>query len=366
MRFFPALTPLLLAFATMSFLTVVSPARAAVAPDIQARLAQIAQNWRDTDARQRELSRMSGDTHMSSMANAMNRRNSATMMSLTVMEAMARNPADARDIVPAALNAAPELAPEIKAGLITAFPGHTAMIAGAGQQRPAVTAPGPAAPTIARAPQRSDRDPRDPLEGFNRAMFGVNNFLDIVLLEPVSRVYRFIMPETLRHIARNFFENFGEPVVAINNLLQGDLDNAGVSLGRFAVNSTAGILGFFEVAERIDLPEHPADFGQTLHSYGVGDGSYLVLPILGPSTARDAVGQGVDLFLNPFYYLLEFETLLYLKAGELVVKREEALEGVEKLQVTPPDYYSAARSAYFKRRALELRKTPKRDMPAVE
>ncbi len=173
------------------------------------------------------------------------------------------------------------------------------------------------------------------------------------------------MPETLRHIARNFFENIGEPVVAINNVLQGDLENAGVSLGRFAVNSTVGILGFFEVAERIDLPEHPADFGQTLHRYGVGDGGYLVLPILGPTTARDAVGQGVDLFLNPFHYLLELETLLYIRAGELVVKREEAIEAVEKLQATPPDHYSAARNAFFETRALELRKTPKRDMPAA-
>ncbi len=113
---------------------------------------QIAQNWRETDARQRELSRLSGDTHMAAMANAMNRRNSATMLSLTVMEAMARNPADAQDVVAAALKAAPELDSEVRASLTMAFPGHASMIAATGHAPPApVAAPRPTAQAAAAA-----------------------------------------------------------------------------------------------------------------------------------------------------------------------------------------------------------------------
>ncbi|MEX2453750.1 MAG: VacJ family lipoprotein, partial [Rhodospirillaceae bacterium] len=168
--------------------------------------------------------------------------------------------------------------------------------------------------------------------------------------------YRFVMPETLRHMGRSFFENLNEPVVAVNDLLQGDINNAGISVGRFAVNSTVGILGFFEVAERIDLPEHNADFGQTLHSYGAGSGPYLVLPFFGPSTVRDALGSGVDSFINPFSYLLDWETRLYLKASEIVVGREEVLDQVDELKKSSLDYYAAMRAGWFQRREVELNK----------
>ncbi|CAN0428279.1 unnamed protein product, partial [Discosporangium mesarthrocarpum] len=196
----------------------------------------------------------------------------------------------------------------------------------------------------------------DPLEGFNRAMFSFNDFLDSYLLTPIARAYRFVMPEPIRAMGRNFFENLNEPVVVANNLLQGEFSDAGVAVGRFVVNSTAGLLGFFEVAEQLDLEQETADFGQTLHTYGVGSGPFLMLPFFGPSTIRDTVGTGVDTFFNPIAYLLDFETRMYLKASEIVVKREELLDPTDELRKGSIDFYASVRSAWQQNRAEELRK----------
>jgi phospholipid-binding lipoprotein MlaA len=164
------------------------------------------------------------------------------------------------------------------------------------------------------------------------------------------------MPETLREMGRNFFQNLNEPVVAINDLLQGDFSNAGVSVGRLAVNSTVGLFGFFEVAERLDLKEHPADFGQTLHTYGVGSGPFIVLPFFGPSTIRDTVGSGIDTFLNPLSYVLDVETRMFLKVSEIIVKREAVLDQVDELRKESVDFYSTVKSSWQQKRAQKLRK----------
>ena len=354
-------TPVRFAAAIMVWLaTSAAPAFAAVPADIQIRLEDIAQSWRTAETQQQRMAQLSGDRHMGAFASAMNRRVSASRLSEAIMEAMARNPADARDTLEASLRAAPELRDDIKSSLSMALPALADMIEAAGRPPPAplpaVSVARPAAAAAAR-PVRA-RDPRDPYETVNRVVFGANSMFDIVIVEPIARLYRFIMPETLRAMSRNFFENFNEPVVAVNDLLQGDFENAATSVGRFAVNSTIGILGFFEVAERIDLEQHPADFGQTLHRYGMGDGGYVVLPLLGPTTLRDAFGQGVDMFLNPIAYLLDLETRLYLKATEIVVQREAAIETVNMLRDAAPDYYSAARAAWFAKRERELRKEP--------
>ena len=112
----------------------------------------------------------------------------------------------------------------------------------------------------------------------------------------------------------------------------------------------------FEAAERIDLKPHPADFGQTLYTYGVGPGPYIMLPFFGPSTARNVVGTAVDSFLNPVSYFLDFETRLYLKGSELVVKRESILDELAELKKGSLDYYPAVRSAWFQNRERVLRK----------
>lgn len=348
------------AIAMTFVLTAVSTptAYAGVPADIQNRIAQTAATWR-ASAEQQKL--VSPDPHMAAIAGAMNRRVYSSMMAQAVMDAILRNPANAADATNAAFQAAPELKNDIVQTLSTAFPAMAGTFAAPFppiRAPPAVKSappprPKPVAPVAEPAVPDTDDDP---LEGFNRVMFGINDFLDTWLLVPVAEVYRFIMPETLREMGRNFFENLNEPVVAINDLLQGDLENAGVSAGRFVVNSTIGLFGFFEVAEEIDLKEHPADFGQTLHSYGLNSGPFIILPFFGPSTLRDAVGSGIDSFLNPLSYVLDFETRVYLKGSEIVVKREEFLDEVEELKKGSVDYYAAFRSAWRQRREEELRK----------
>ncbi len=362
---FPSAGRLVRAAALTVFATVfaVPVADSAVPSDIGARIEQAAGAWRADVAQQREMLRLSGDPHMAGVADAMSRQVSASFIAQAVIDAISRNPADARDVTAAAFRAAPELKPEITANLSAAFPAFGATFA---SPAPAVAAPAaiqPAAPRAvsSEADQVAEEflDPnagRDPLEGVNRVMFDINDFLDTWIMVPIAKVYRFIMPETLRVMGRNFFSNLSEPVVAVNDLLQGDFGDAGTSVGRFAINSTIGILGFFEVAERVDLKEHNADFGQTLHSYGIGSGPYLVLPLFGPSTVRDAIGKGADSFLNPFAYLLDWETRLYLKASEIVVDREEVLDDVDALKKGSLDYYAALRSAWFQKREVELNK----------
>lgn len=341
-------------------------ANAAVPADIAERLRQTAGIWQSSVEQQREMQRLTGNSPSTAMAGEMNRRVYSSMMAQTVMEAITRNPADAQDVTNAAINAAPDLKAGILSNLSVAFPTMAPTFAGSGQPvRPVgvVTSAAPRAPPgsqneadqIAAEVSTNPAD-HDPLERFNRAMFAVNDFLDSYLLVPIAKAYRFIMPETLREMGRNFFESLNEPVVAINDLLQADFENAGVSASRFFINSTVGLFGFFEVAERLELKEHPADFGQTLHHYGVGKGAYIVLPFFGPSTLRDTVGTGIDSLLNPIGYLLDAETRLYLKASEIVVKREGSLDQVEELKKGSVDYYAAVRSAWQQNRARELRK----------
>lgn len=340
--------------------------RAAVPADIQNRIAQTATTWRASLELHKQAS---PDPHMTAITRAMNRRVYSSMIAQAVMEAISRNPANAAAATNAAFQAAPELQNDIVQNLSTAFPTMASTFAAPFppiRAPPIVQSPPPpqakpqvpaAAETVAEAARDAAEDADDdPLEGFNRVMFGINDFLDTWLLVPISEAYRFIMPETLREMGRNFFENLNEPVVAINDLLQGDLENAGVSLGRFAVNSTIGLFGFFEVAEEIDLKEHPADFGQTLHSHGLDSGPFIVLPFFGPSTVRDALGAGIDSFLNPVGYLLGLETRIYLKASEITVKREEFLDEVEELKKGSVDYYAAFRAAWRQRREKELLK----------
>jgi phospholipid-binding lipoprotein MlaA len=324
--------------------------RASVPENIKHRLIQTAATWRDSVELQKLISR---DPNIAALTGSMNRRVYSSMMAQTVIEAISLNPSSAAEVSQAAFQAAPELKSDIIQKLTMAFPANAGTFTAS---FPPIrvplerSQPRPVGSKLAVAPND------DPIEGFNRFIFGINDVLDSWLLVPVAKAYRFIMPNKLREMGRNFFENLSEPVVAINDLLQGDLENTGVSVGRFLINSTAGLFGVFEVADELDLKAHPADFGQTLHSYGVASGPYIVLPFFGPSTVRDAVGSGVDSFLNPLSYLLDFEARIYLKGSELVVKREEYLDQVEELKKGSIDYYAAFRAAWAQRRMRELQK----------
>ena len=204
----------------------------------------------------------------------------------------------------------------------------------------------------------------DPLEGLNRGIFWFNDLLDTWIFRPIAWTYGWLMPDFLKSGVRNGFDNFNSPIILANDLLQFEFEDAAVTTGRLVINSTIGIAGLFDVASEMGLEAHHADFGQTLHSYGVGQGFYFVVPLLGPTTARDGVGMVGDIFLHPRTYLLDFKTNLYLTAGNVLVKREELIEPLDDLKETSLDFYAAVRSAYYQNRGVELNRG--RPLPATK
>ena len=194
----------------------------------------------------------------------------------------------------------------------------------------------------------------DPFEDVNTVFFYMNGALDFLLLEPIAQFYRGMMPTDARHAISRAFTNLAEPIVAANHLLQLEAGRAGTSLGRFVVNSTAGVAGLFDVATDVGLAADDADFGQTLHHYGISSGPYIVLPVFGPTTVRDAVGFGVDGLLDPRTYVLAPTQLLAVSVGEGVVRREEVIDPVDFLRVHAANPYDAVRAWNYQERQREL------------
>ena len=194
----------------------------------------------------------------------------------------------------------------------------------------------------------------DPFEDVNTVFFYMNGALDFLLLEPIAQFYRGMMPTDARHAISRAFTNLAEPIVAANHLLQLEGGRAGTSLGRFVVNSTAGVAGLFDVATDVGLAADDADFGQTLHHYGISSGPYIVLPVFGPTTVRDAVGFGVDGLLDPRTYVLAPTQLLAVTVSEGVVRREEVIDPVNFLKVHAANPYDAVRAWNYQERQREL------------
>ena len=217
--------------------------------------------------------------------------------------------------------------------------------------------PGPAPdPGLRLADDTDDNEISDPWEPMNRIFFAFNETIDLVLLRPIAIGYDFIMPGPVKTSVRRFFLNLDAPVILANDLLQGDLRDAGVTVSRFGINSTIGVLGLFDPAASFGLDRHHADFGQTLHSYNVGAGPYLVLPLLGPASTRGGVGKVVDIFFQPLTYILTTGQNLALTATRAVVKREELLEPLDELRENSIDYYTGLKAAYWQTRQVELNK----------
>lgn len=201
----------------------------------------------------------------------------------------------------------------------------------------------------------------DPIESVNRAIFDVNDFLDRLLIRPLAELYRFWTPNYLRDRVASILKNMGEPVVMANNLMQGEFKNAGTTLGRFLVNTTAGVGGMYEVANSLGWQRQEGDFGQTLHVWGMGEGPYLVLPLFGPSNVRDAIGMGVDTVLSPWKYAVKSGdttiqdtfTIADLSATALT-RREQNIEGLDALREGSIDFYAQMRSVYRQYRAKKL------------
>lgn len=191
----------------------------------------------------------------------------------------------------------------------------------------------------------------DPIEPVNRAFFVFNDKLYFWLLKPVARGYAFLVPEPARVGIRNVMTNVAMPIRLVNSLLQGKLKGAGRELARFTINSTIGMGGLFDTAKddwKIEASEE--DTGQTLGACGLGHGAYLVLPFLGPSSLRDAVGLGADTFLNPQTYLVDFETGVAIRAGKAVNDTSLHLGEYEDLKAAAVDPYLAVRDGYVQYR----------------
>lgn len=268
---------------------------------------------------------------------------------------IAGNPAQLESAVAQAIAADPTAHGYVVAELSRSFPGFTSRIASAAGGEVTVAEQQYEAPDEEQY-DSADGEIHDPLENVNRLVFSLNEGIDFVLLRPIAWTYNKLLPDPIILAIRRFFLNLGAPVVFANDILQGDFEDAGVTLGRFGVNSTVGLLGLLEVADGMGLKAHHADFGQTMHSYGTGAGPYLVLPLIGPSSVRDGLGLAVDTAMNPFTWLLPSEWNLGLTAGKIVVKREELLVPLDDLKAGSLDYYTALKSAYHQNRQIELSK----------
>ena len=159
-----------------------------------------------------------------------------------------------------------------------------------------------AAPRDAAVADDADAE-HDPAEPVNRAIFKANVAADHAVMKPVAQAYSDHVPEGVQKGIHNVVQNLKEPAVAVNDVLQGNVKHAWESVQRLAVNSTAGVAGIFDVADKLGIPPHKADFGQTLAVWGVGEGPFVELPLLGPSNARDAVGTVVDMAMNPLTFV---------------------------------------------------------------
>jgi phospholipid-binding lipoprotein MlaA len=221
------------------------------------------------------------------------------------------------------------------------------------KQTDATAAPEEQASLDTGAPEQDNA--RDPLEGFNRAMYTFNDKFDRYLLKPVARGYRAITPKPVRRSISNFFSNLHDPGIMLNNLLQGKPKQAVSDLGRVFVNSTIGIAGLFDVASKMGMEKHNEDFGQTLGKWGVGEGPYLVLPFLGPSNVRDGAALPVDWETYPPNHMEEQSTRNKLLVVEVVDKRAQYLEAGDILeQAAGQDPYIFVREAYRQRRVNQI------------
>ena len=213
-------------------------------------------------------------------------------------------------------------------------------------------------PVQDRADESVEEFDNDPLEPINRVIFSVNDGLDVVIIRPIATVYKTVLPTFVRRGIGNFLSNVATPITLANDLLQGEWLRAENTIVRFMLNTTAGVGGLADVAQHVGYQRHTEDFGQTLAVYGVPSGPYLVLPILGPSSPRHAVGRVVDLFANPWFWLLaDEETLVRLTPGAVSVvhARSESLESLDAIRETSPDYYVSIRSLYTQNREAEIR-----------
>lgn len=208
----------------------------------------------------------------------------------------------------------------------------------------------------------------DPWEPTNRAVFDFDMKLDRAVVRPVAKFYNNNVPDPARTGIHNALTNLNSPVVFGNDVLQGEPGKATDTLGRFVINSTVGVAGFIDVAGKIGIPGHTTDFGITLGKAGAQEGSYLVLPFLGPKPPRDLVGMGVDTAMDPLTWISFPDSTLFLivRGGMNVLdERAATVDQVEQIERSSIDFYATTRSLYRQSRAAQINngKAPDTDLP---
>ena len=196
----------------------------------------------------------------------------------------------------------------------------------------------------------SGGNPSDPLEPLNRAMFGFNDTVDDAVVRPVAKAYRAVLPGIVRTGISNFFSNLEDAWISVNDVLQGKVQQGFEDFGRFLLNSTFGIGGIFDWASEVGLPKNNEDFGQTLGSWGIGTGAYLVLPILGPSTFRDGFGLLLDTQTDLVFRIDGVRVHNSLYVTRAISNRANLLDASSVLEAAALDKYAFVRDAWLQRR----------------
>ena len=197
-------------------------------------------------------------------------------------------------------------------------------------------------------------DPRDPWERFNRSVFNFNDVLDRAIAKPVAKGYVKVTPRVIRTGISNAYSNLDTVPTIINDVLQGKIRQAGHDSARFLMNSTLGLGGLFDPASAAGLDSNDEDLGQTLGKWGVKSGPYLMLPVLGPSSARDAFSRAADTFLEPVWYLEDDSTRYLIRLGDLLDQRASLLELDAQLERSY-DRYAFIRNAWIQRREYQVK-----------
>ena len=208
-------------------------------------------------------------------------------------------------------------------------------------------------------PSVSDADQSifDPYEAANRKMFAFNQAVDNAILKPMAQVYRDVVPEGGRETIRNFLRNLESPTILLNDVLQGEEERASNTVNRFVINSSVGFFGFGDPATDMGYPRHTEDFAQTLATYGIDSGPYIVSPFFGPSTPRHIAGRIVDFAVHPLTWYLQNQNEGYRYTygiSEAIVAREELLDVLDDIEANSTDYYVSIRNMYMQRRTNEI------------
>ena len=211
--------------------------------------------------------------------------------------------------------------------------------------------------------KKNSGEVKDCFEGVNRATFKFNRVLDNIIFEPVAKTYR-VLPSPVRTSTGNVLDNLSSLVTIPNNVLQGEFKKAGVNTGRFIVNTTVGVIGIFDVAEKIGFPEYEKeDYGQTLGTMGISAGCYIVLPVLGPSTVRDTVGSFANVLGGDAWYNVtvandtqHFSDFDYWASRTVtgIDFRAKNIDSFENLEKNSMDFYASVRSLYLQDRQLKI------------